>query len=160
SEREVLARDGERWRRMGAGGHLDDWLAYYPGLAIRRRLAMKLAYTNQPAGSNYKEYYAQLMAKDGMDAGDKSFSHVLWLGDDPERTQILRDIRENLTPGQRSRLNSPIAARQRVEAVLKARESGTEDKVKASPVALLKEQKAALEREVATLREKLARADG
>ena len=27
SEYEVLSRDKERWQRMGAGGHLDDWLA-------------------------------------------------------------------------------------------------------------------------------------
>ena len=28
SEREVLKEDATRWQRMGAGGHLDDWLAY------------------------------------------------------------------------------------------------------------------------------------
>jgi hypothetical protein len=50
SERDVLKEDGKRWHRMGAVGHLDDWLAYYPGLAIRRRLAMRLAFTNKPEG--------------------------------------------------------------------------------------------------------------
>ena len=48
SEREVLEEDRKRWRRMGTGAHLDEWLAYGPGLAIRRRLAMRMAYTNQP----------------------------------------------------------------------------------------------------------------
>jgi len=27
SERDVLAQDKTRWKRMGEGGHLDDWLA-------------------------------------------------------------------------------------------------------------------------------------
>jgi hypothetical protein len=31
SERDVLKADRERWRHMGAGGHLDDWLAYQAG---------------------------------------------------------------------------------------------------------------------------------
>jgi len=26
SEREVLEEDRARWKRMGAGGHLDEWL--------------------------------------------------------------------------------------------------------------------------------------
>jgi hypothetical protein len=38
-DREVLAEDKERWHRMGAGQHLSDWLAYAPGLRIRRKLA-------------------------------------------------------------------------------------------------------------------------
>ena len=50
SEREVLKEDAARWKRMGAGSHLDDWLSYFPGLAIRRRLAMRLAFTNKPEG--------------------------------------------------------------------------------------------------------------
>ena len=37
---------------------------------------------------------------------------------------ILREIRHTMTVGERARLNSPISARQRVEKVLKARESG------------------------------------
>src|SRR5437899_1025508 len=53
SERDVLARDRERWKRMGAGAHLDDWLAFYDGLAIRRRLAMRIAFTNKPEGRGY-----------------------------------------------------------------------------------------------------------
>jgi hypothetical protein len=52
---------------------------------------------------------------------------VLWLGDAPERMQILHELREAMTPGQRSRLNSPITARQRVEAILLARHSGSEE---------------------------------
>ena len=42
SERDVLKDDATRWRRMGAGGHLDDWLAYQSGLEIRRRPALRL----------------------------------------------------------------------------------------------------------------------
>ena len=51
---------------------------------------------------------------------------MLWLGDDPERMKVLRDLRDAMSPGQRSRLNSPITARQRVEAILKARQHGPE----------------------------------
>jgi hypothetical protein len=44
-----MPRAGSAWV---AGGHLDDWLSYYPGLAIRRRLAMRLAFVNRPSKAN------------------------------------------------------------------------------------------------------------
>jgi hypothetical protein len=163
SERDVLKEDGKRWHRMGAGSHLDDWLAYYPGLAIRRRLAMRLAFTNKPEGKGYAQAFAELMKADGLidPAVRTSFTAVLWLGDDPERVQILRELREAMTPGQRSRLNSPITARQRVEAILLARQHGVEETMRASPVALLKEQLLERDREIAELQQKLAKqADG
>src|SRR5512132_2357148 len=99
------------------------------------------------------------MKADGLDTMDRtSISAVLWLGDDPERSQILRELREAMTPGQRSRLNSPITARQRVEAILLARRSGVdEETVRASPVALLKEQLTARDREIAQLKSELAK---
>jgi hypothetical protein len=124
SERDVLVDDRKRWRSMGAGAHLDEWLAYYPGFDIRRRLAMRIAHTNQPIGKNYAVAFAQLMKDDSLDTMDKtSVSAVLWLRDDPEHERILREIRQTMTPGQRSRLNSPISARQRVERVVKVREA-------------------------------------
>lgn len=163
SERDLLKEDGTRWKRMGDGAHLEDWLAYYPGLAIRRTLAMKLAHTNRPEGRGYAEAFNQLMKADGLDTKrDKtgtSFTAVLWLNDDPERIQVLRELRAAMTPGQRSRLNSPISARQRVEKIMKAREAGTEDTVRESPVALLKNTITDLEREVKDLKAKLAKAD-
>jgi hypothetical protein len=162
-ERDVLERDKERWQRLGAGAHLDEWLEFYPGLAIRRRLAMRIAFTNKPEGKGYSTALSQLYADDGFNIDDKSmmkaFTDVLWLGDDPGRVTVLREIRETMTPGQRSRLNSPISARQRVEAVLKARASGKEEKLKGSPVTLLKQRIVELERELATTREKLAGKD-
>ena len=69
SEYEVLSRDKERWQRMGAGGHLDDWLAYRPGLMIRRRLAMRMAFTNKPEGKGYAQAFA------GADEGRWSPHH-------------------------------------------------------------------------------------
>jgi hypothetical protein len=124
SERDILAADRERWARMGAGSHLEDWLAYGPGLMIRRRLAMKAAASNAPEGRLYVEAFSKLMADDGIDTGDKSTMHrftaVLWLHDDPERITVLRAILDGMTPGERSRLNSPITARQRVYAKLQA----------------------------------------
>ncbi len=84
SERQVLDDDRERWRRMGSGAHLDDWLAYGPGLLIRRRLAMRIAYVNRPEGKGYARAFAQLMEHDGLDTMDKtSISAVLWLHDAP-----------------------------------------------------------------------------
>ena len=159
SEYEVLSRDKERWQRMGAGGHLDDWLAYQPGLMIRRRLAMRMAFTNKPEGKGYAQAFAELMKADGLHTMDKtSITAVLWLGDDPERMRLLRDLREAMTPGQRSRLNSPIRARQRVEAILQARRSGVDEgTVRASPVALLKHQIVEQAREIAELQHKLAK---
>jgi hypothetical protein len=63
NEREVLAADGERWKRMGAGAHLQDWLSFNNGLAIRRRLAMRLAHTNRPVGRGYNEMFSTLNAR-------------------------------------------------------------------------------------------------
>ena len=101
------------------------------------------------------------MKDDSLDTMDKSsVSAVLWLGDDPHRTQVLRELRESMTPGQRSRLNSPISARQRVEQVLKARQSGNEDGLRASPVVLLRTQLAERDRKIAQLEQQLAKSDG
>ena len=105
SERQVLDDDRDRWRRMGSGAHLDDWLAYGPGLLIRRRLAMRIAYVNRPEGKGYARAFAKLMEHDGLDTMDKtSISAVLWLHDAPERLSVLREIRETMTVGQRARL--------------------------------------------------------
>ena len=65
---------------------------------------------------------------------------VLWICDIPEHKQILQEILDALSPGQRSRLNTPIAARQRIKTVLDAREHGTEEKVKEAPLTLAKQQ--------------------
>lgn len=163
SEREVLQADRKRWKDMGSGAHLDQWLAYYPGLEIRRRLAMRIAFTNRPEGKGYNAAYGQLLHDDGIDIKDKSamtaFTAVQWLGDDPERMMILREIRDAMTPGQRSRLNSPIAARQRVTALLAARAGGTESKQKHSPLAIYKQQIAEQNRKIAHLEERLAAAE-
>ena len=163
SEREVLAKDRARWKKLGAGAHLDEWLEFGPGLMIRRRLAMRLAHTNKPEGRGYAAAFGRLMLHDGMPWQDNtiknSMTAVLWLNDDPERLIALRDLRETMSPGERSRLNSPISARQRVEKVLIARAGGTEAKLRASPVANLKRDKAELERKLADAEERLAAAE-
>lgn len=134
SEREVLAADRERWRHMGGGGHLDDWLAYGTGLMIRRRLAMRLSFVNSPEGKGYARAFSELMKADGLDTMDKtSISAVLWLHGDGARMNLLRKIRDAMTPGERSRLNSPISARQRVERELKARAGGAEGNLHQGP---------------------------
>ena len=57
----MLSDDAARWARMGAGSHLDDWLAYQPGPGIRRKLAMQIAFTN-----NYAKAFGALMQADGL----------------------------------------------------------------------------------------------
>ena len=158
NEKEVLAKDRERWERMGAGAHLNDWLAYGEGLLLRRQMAMRIAFVNRPEGRGYAEAFAALMRRDGLDSMDKaSMTAVLWLHDNPEHMTMLREIMAGLTPGERSRLNSPKSARERVTAVLKARGAGTEASLKASPLARLKEENAELRRKLAALE---AKADG
>jgi hypothetical protein len=167
SERDVLANDRERWKRMGAGSHLDEWLSFGPGLMIRRHLAMKLAHTNRPEGRAYNEHLSALMVSHGFYSDEEAknssikltMTAVLWLHDRPERLAVLREIRQTLTPGERARLNSPISARQRVEKVLKARERGTEEQMRDSPLTLLKRKNAELERALAEAQTKLARKD-
>jgi hypothetical protein len=157
SEREVLAADRERWQHMGGGGHLDDWLAYGTGLMIRRRLAMRMSFVNLPEGKGYARAFRDLMKADGLDTMDKtSISAVLWLHDDAERMNILREIRDAMTPGERSRLNSPISARQRVEKELKARVGGAEGNLRSSPVTIYKQRIAEQDRRIAELEARLS----
>jgi hypothetical protein len=160
NEREVLNKDRERWRRMGAGAHLNDWLAYGDGFSIRRRLAMKIAHVNRPEGKGYAQTFAQLMKLDGLDGMDKtSISAVLWLHDEPERMVVLREILDTMTVGQRARLNSPITARQRVDKELKIRAGGMEAKSPTSPITILKQSLVEREHKIADLEERLAAAD-
>ena len=42
-DRKTLAEDRKRMERLGKGSQLDDWLAFGPGLLIRRRLAKNIA---------------------------------------------------------------------------------------------------------------------
>jgi hypothetical protein len=164
NERSMLAQAGERWQRMGAGAHLADWLAFGEPLLLLRTMAMRLAFVNRPEGKGYVQAFAALMKTHNLDTMDKgSISAVLWLNDNPERLTMLREIQGTMTPGQRSRLNSPKSARDRVEQMLKARAGGTEDAIATSPVARLKEQLAQLERQLHEKDQKIAalqKADG
>lgn len=121
------------------------------------------AYTNRPEGKAYNKYYNELLRDDGFDTNDKKLTSTLtavqWLQDDAEGLTILREIRETMTPGERSRLNSPISAKQRVLAVLKARQGGTEETLKTSPVAVLKAKLVEQTRQIAHLEEQLAAAE-
>ena len=158
-ERTILAEDALRWKPIGDGQHLDDWLAFGPGLMIRRKLAMRLAYVNEPKGRGYNEVFAQLMKQDGLDTMEKtSVSAVLWLHDDPKRLTLLQEIRAGMTAGERSRLNSPITARQRIEKLLKVHNGTTEEMPTESSVAKYKRRIEEQDREIAVLRERIARA--
>ena len=108
--------------------------------------------------------YNQLMRADGFDTNDKTtmshMSAVLWICDEPEREVILREILEALSPGQRSRLNTPIAARQRVKAELESRHGGGRERPSAaSPVTIYKRQIDEMTRKLAHAEERLAAAE-
>jgi hypothetical protein len=161
-ERDVLADDIKRWKRMSAGSHLDEWLAFGPGLMIRRRLAMRMAYANRPEGRGYNERFSVIMTRDGFYDGDPktktAWTAVIWLHDKPEHLELLREIRDAMKPAERARLNSPITARQHVEKVLKARAGGSEEKIRYSPVAKYKQTIVEHERTIKELQSKLATA--
>jgi hypothetical protein len=165
-EHAILAEDRDRWKRIGAGSHLDEMLAFGPGLLIIRRLAERAAYVNRPEGRAYVEKFGALMERQGYYKADGSdsttrtmFSAILWFHDKPERLEVLRELRDAMTAGERARLNSPITARQRIEKILKERAGGTEAKDRKSPVALLRQQIAEKDREIAALKAKLGRRD-
>jgi len=153
SDRAILAEDRERWQRMGAGAHLDDWLAYGPGLMIRRCLAMRIAHVNKPEGRRYVMTFADLMKRGGLDTMQKeAVSALLWLHEQPDRMTVLREIRDAMSVGERARLNSPISARQRVAKVLKTRHGTVEPTARTS----LKQQIADRDRMIAQLEARLA----
>jgi hypothetical protein len=134
-ERKTLAEDRKRMERLGKGSQLDDWLAFGPGLLIRRRLAKNiagLAETNPAKGHRYSRAFKEQMEMDGLrdrttksDVMKSTFTAVLWFYDDEKleerRREILEEIRRNMTPGQRARFNSPISAQQRVQDELRTR---------------------------------------
>jgi hypothetical protein len=158
-DRKILIEDTERSKRLGAGQHLDDHLAFIPGLQIRRRLAMRLAHSNAPIGGRYAEEFSDLMQHGSIvHMNSTSVTALLWLGDDPKRLALLKEIRDGMTPGQRSRLNSPISAKQRVQNALKERtaSAGGVEK-KESPLAACRAALAARDREIAALKARLER---
>ena len=161
SEREILAADKERWARLGAGAHLEEWFTFYPGILIRRRLAMRMANTDRPRGRGYTTALSQLLRDDGINTNDKNaikcFTDVAWLHDDPERMTVLRELLQVLTPGERARVNSPITARLRVVAEQKRRDNPNPGPtVRASQIRILTDQVAEQTRTIAHLQEQLA----
>jgi hypothetical protein len=134
-DRKTLAEDRKRMERLGKGSQLDDWLAFGPGLLIRRRLAKNiagLAETDPAKGRRYSRAFKGQMEMDGLydrttksDVMKSTFTAVLWFYDDERlderRREILEEIRRNMTPGQRARFNSPISAQQRVLDELRTR---------------------------------------
>ena len=102
-------------------------------------MAMRLNHVNRPEGRGYAETLHQLYVDAGSIAAVRAnepdevrrdrnktmttMTAVLWLNEDAQRITILREILADMTPGERSRLNSPITARQRVEKEIKRREA-------------------------------------
>ena len=89
-----------------------------------------------------------------------SVSAILWLCDDAERMNTLRELRNTMTVGERARLNSPITARQRVEKVLKVRTgNGGLPRQRPSPIARYTNMIADRNDTIAHLQEQLAAAE-
>src|SRR6266851_9474513 len=83
NDRDILAADKGRWACLGSGAHLDDWMYFADGLRIRRALAMKVNFTNQPKGRGYTQTYGQLLRLTGFDIKDRrlmtTLTAVAWL---------------------------------------------------------------------------------
>ena len=123
-DRKTLAEDRKRMERLGKGSQLDDWLAFGPGLLIRRRLAKNiagLAETDPAKGHRYSRGFKEQMEMDGLydrttksDVMKSTFTAVLWFYDDEKleerRREILEEIRRNMTPGQRGRFSAVAPA--------------------------------------------------
>jgi hypothetical protein len=114
-DRKTLAEDRKRMERLGKGSQLDDWLAFGPGLLIRRRLAKNiagLAETDPAKGHRYSRAFKEQMEMDGL--YDSTFTAVLRFYDDEKleerRREILEEIRRNMTPGQRGRFSAVAPA--------------------------------------------------
>jgi hypothetical protein len=142
------------------GRNLNNYLALGESQLIRRREAMRLAHSNQPKGPLYSAYLADFMRADGLNPDDRKvmsdMTAVAWLFEHPERLEILNAHRATMTPGERSRLNSPISARKLVERLVRERDFGIEDKDKPATKSR-KDQLAEKDKEIATLKERLAR---
>jgi hypothetical protein len=68
-DRKTLAEDRKRMEKLGKGSQLDDWLAFGPGLLIRRRLAKNiagLAESDPAKGHRYSRAFKQQMEMDGL----------------------------------------------------------------------------------------------
>ena len=171
-QRKILAADRERWKHMGAGAHLSDWLAFLPGMLLRQQMALRIAGTNRREGKGYTGALSALMMRDGLydsttvtQPAKESFGAVLWFGVKNHRMGILQEILRDMTPGQRARFNSPITARQRVKKIAVERE--LEEAPKPRAVKPLKDDAAEalsdrardLEGENEHLREQLAAAE-
>jgi hypothetical protein len=124
AERAILVDDRKRMAKLGTGTQLDEWLAFGPGLMIRRRIAMRIAQTNEPIGRRYTDAYVAQMTLDGLydptttNVMKTTFTKVLRLYEEPRALDILAEIRRDMTPGQLARFNSPITAWQKVDKVL------------------------------------------
>jgi hypothetical protein len=107
------------WKRLSAGSHLEDWLSLAPALEAGSRLAMRLAATNQPKGRGYNEHFSawRQLHFPGMLA--HTVRAITWFQESPARMAALNEIRQEMTPDERARMNSPITARQKVEKRLK-----------------------------------------
>src|SRR6202795_3120862 len=104
-DRKTLAEDRKRMERLGKGSQLDDWLAFGPGLLIRRRLAKNIA--------GFARWTVSTTAPPSH-VMKSTFTAVLWFYDDEKleerRREILEEIRRNMTPGQRGRFSAVAPA--------------------------------------------------
>src|SRR5262249_6221271 len=139
----ILKADKKRYEKMYAGQHLDEWLAFGPGHGIRRREAIRIAQNDK--GHNYTTTMNILVSMAGMDPNDKKLmrclADALWLTEDEDRMDALQEIRAEMPPGDRARLNSPITARQKVAAALDKRLTDPHERTKHGLPAKRKDKK-------------------
>jgi hypothetical protein len=132
SERDILRQNEERWVQMGEKArHLRDWLAYGPGLLILRKLAMQESQATKPIGAAYSHAFSLRLKRSGLDTmPDGYVSNILYFANDPtgEHMAALEEILAKMTSAERSKLTSPITARQRVDNLLKERQRAEQER--------------------------------
>jgi hypothetical protein len=135
-----LERDAEMWRKLGSGAHLDEILGMSESFwKLRTVTALRV---NADKGRRFNTAYSKVLTTHFPHFPDGWITDVLWLTNRafPERMETLVKIREDMTPGERARLNAPGSARQRVRLAMEAADAkqaakaGVEIKKKPTPV--------------------------
>jgi hypothetical protein len=115
-----LQRDAATWAKLGTGAHLDEMLSMGASLLRLKQLVVRRVNTDR--GRHYNMAFSNVAKHHFPDLPMDWITAIVWLVDpaDPVRMQTLKDIRANMTPGERARLNAPNTAQQRVRYALRA----------------------------------------
>lgn len=149
---------------------LDNWLNIIgPAIMVGRQWAMRQAHTNQPQGQRYATAF-QIWRKQRPNIAkldQNTVTDLLWLLDDPERLEVLADLRQPSAVNAISPTASPITCRQRVRKEIARRakladaQAGNDvPEAPLSPMEKLKRDNAELKGLLADAQERLEHLEG